>query len=302
MRTRISITVYVATALIILFAVSQATADEQVTKSFPKKDRIVIETVSGNCLIMKGESDKIDVEVVYDYDPEDSYEPRMKESTSTLRLSEKMYESNSGSSSWTVTVPDDVDVDFSSASGSFTVQDLKGEFSVSTASGDVELDNCSGQFKLSSASGHVFLINCQGDFDVSSASGDVKAEDCEGRFELSSASGDVNVRKVTVSEESNFSSASGDAYVIVAATPQVDFEVSSASGSATLDYDGNPIKGQFEFRAKAHGGDIECPFAFDTEETIRRHGERYLVKTATKDTDTPQISIGTSSGRAELRK
>jgi len=27
-----------------------------------------------------------------------------------------------------------------------------------------------------------------------------------------------------------------------------------------------------------------------------------MVKTATKETDTPQISIGTASGRAELRK
>jgi hypothetical protein len=111
----------------------------------------------------------------------------------------------------------------------------------------------------------------------------------------------VDARSLTIDEESNLGAASGNVYVAVAATPAFDLSVGSASGSAILDYCGNRVKGLITFTAKVHGGEIECPFALEGKERFHRSGEEYVRKTVTKETDTPLIEIGTSSGLAELR-
>lgn len=255
----------------------------KIVKTFDKKSRIKISTVSGDCLVTRGAADKIEVAVENSYTPEDNFEAEFDESGRTLHLAERLYGSTRGGAKWTISTPDDIDIEFSTASGELIIRGLNGRFEASTASGDIEISGCGGEFNFSTASGNIEVCDCTGEFDLSTASGEIMAS------------------SVTLEEPGSFSTASGTAEVHPAMTPEFDLDVSSASGSAIVDYEGNPIKGTFEFTAKRHIGDIDSPYAFDHEEEFTRYGDEYVVKTFTKGTDHPRVKITTASGEAILK-
>jgi len=263
---------------------------------------IRINTISGDCIVLKGAGDKVEVEVVWSYRPRDSFEPKFRERGKVLKLSEDMYGSNSGRSTWTLTIPDGIEVRFNSASGGMEIEGLTGEFSSQTASGDIRAENCKGEFDFNTASGDIELIDCEGDFRANCASGDVEVNQCRGGFEVSTASGSVRAEGVVLQDISTFSTASGRVMVVLAESAEHDLHVSTASGRATLDYGGNEIKGYFEFVSKYRDGRIVSPFDFDDEEQYRRWGDRYVRKWFTKGTESPQIFIETASGKAVLRE
>lgn len=284
MRQAIKTVMLMALAAAVLFVSATAREKRQITETFDDISRITIKSVSGDCVIVKGQTDQVTVEVTHSYYPSDSFEPRLKKSGQRLRLSERMHGSNSGRSTWKLTIPDGLQVDFSTASGDLTVTDIEGRFSASTASGNVE------------------MVNCRGEFEISTASGDIVAHKCTGLFELSTASGDVEADGIIVNDESTFSTASGRVDVSLGATAEHNLNLGSASGKALLNYSGHPIRGFFEFEAKRRHGRIDSPIDFDNEETFRKWDDRYVRKTFTKESDSPVIAIHTASGRAVLKE
>lgn len=304
--------------LLVLSMSALAARKEVVEKTFDVKESVRINTVSGDCIIKQGDVDKIHVHLIHTYRPSGSFEPEFEERGKVLRLSENHYESNSGSSVWTITVPADTRIRFSTASGDFEADGLKGNLDAETASGDMLMENCTGRFDFETASGSILVENCEGEFEFSSASGDisiencngtfelesasgnVEIEDCEGEFEASVASGDVEAEGVVITAASSFETASGDVDVVLGASSEYDLVLSTASGSATLDYDGHPINGSFEFEAGGRRGRIVAPFDFDKEEEFERWGEDYVRKSFKHGSDGPLIAIETASGKARL--
>ncbi|MDD4050499.1 MAG: DUF4097 family beta strand repeat-containing protein [candidate division Zixibacteria bacterium] len=283
MKKSTSIMVVIGLAVIFLASTAFAYQGRKITETFDKKSRIKISTVSGDCIVKKGTTDKIEVEVENSYTPQDNFEAELYESGKTLHLAELIHGNTRGGAIWTITAPDGIKIEFSTASGRLVIRGLQGEFEASTASGEIE------------------IIDCGGEFHFSTASGDISARNCTGAFDLSTASGEIMASSVTLDEPGSFSTASGTAEVHPAKTPEFNLSVSSASGSAIVDYDGNPVKGTFEFTAKKRNGEIDAPFAFDHEEEFRRYGDRYVRKTFTKETDGPLIEISTASGEAILK-
>ena len=88
--------------------------------------------------------------------------------------------------------------------------------------------------------------------------------------------------------------------VVLGASSEYDLVLSTASGSATLDYDGHPINGSFEFLARMRRGRIVAPFEFDDEEEFERWDQAFVRKSFKRGNDGPMIAIETASGRAEL--
>ncbi len=284
MSTMSKVSVFIFIGLLIFSLSSFADPKREIVKEFDKKEMVSLKTVSGDCIIKIGTTDKIIVNVTNEYSPRDSFEPSFRERDNALRMKEKMYGSNRGSSTWTITVPQGTEIDFSSASGGMLIQDYTGELRGSTASGDYELLNCKGLFYLKTASGYYEIENCQGEFDIKSASGNIDA------------------RGIIITDESEFASASGNVRVTLGATPEHDLNVGSASGKAAIDYGGNKMVGLFELTTRYDHGRIDAPFEFDNEEKFRKNGQRYIMKSFTRESDQPLISIGTASGRASLRE
>lgn len=316
----LSVTKTAGTLVLVLLVLSMsafAGRKEVVEKEFDLKETVRINTISGDCIVQRGDVDKIKVHLVYTYRPDGSFEPEFEERGKVLRLSENHHKSNSGSSVWTITVPAETRIRFSTASGAFQADGIKGNIDAETASGDMLMENCTGRFDFETASGAILVEHCQGEFEFSTASGNISIENCEGSFELESASGDIQVENsegefeagtasgdvdvdgVVITAASSFETASGDVDVVLGAGSEYDLVLSSASGSATLDYNGHPINGSFEFLARVRRGRIVAPFEFDDEEEFEQWDQAYVRKSF-KRGDGPMIAIETSSGRAKL--
>ena len=276
---------------------------DEVSRTFEPKDRIQLKAVSGDCIVEKSQSGKIEVTVSIDMTPRDAFEPIFRELESSLILEEDYHgDHTSGHATWTIGVPDGTEFEFNSASGDATIEGVSGTFEGSTASGDYEINNCSGKFKLSAASGDYDITGCKGIFKLSSASGDHRITDCRGEFDVSTASGDVEAEGISIEEESSFTTASGSVEVRLDETPKFDLSLGSASGDAMLDYNGNALVGYFELTAKRRGGRIRAPFDFDKVEEFEQNDQEYVRKSFTREADEPVVTIETASGKAELRK
>ncbi|MBN2183705.1 MAG: DUF4097 family beta strand repeat protein [Candidatus Krumholzibacteriota bacterium] len=328
-----------AMILVLMPCLMQAKDGKEVRKEFSGIKVIDISTVSGDVTIKVHDSDKVTVDLFYDVDVEDAFEYKISDRSSRVEIKEEWHgRSTWGEVRWTLAVPKGIDIEFSTASGDFDasgpfgsvkvstasgdieVRDTKGDVSVSTASGEVTLikayggnkvSTASGEItikesnaksRLSTASGDIRVSKMEGDLKFSTASGDIEVSDCKGTFKLSCASGTIVVEKVSFTGASSFSTASGEVEVVLAESCKYDLELSTASGDVTLDYNGQEVRGYFEFEARKRRGRISCPFGFDNEEEFKKHGETYLKKSFTRNGDDPQIFMTTASGHVTLKK
>lgn len=330
--------VSIIAVLLILSFIPHALAvkEGKIKKSFKNIKEVKIKTVSGDCIIKKGNGNEVEVILTYSYYDEE-YEPKFEQRGDRLILTERFRDRTShGRSTWNLTVPEQTNIDFSTASGNLEVEDLQstieantasgnvqlssmiGEFEVSTASGDVEakrlqgrvkfstasgdvdLSGLAGNTKISTASGRIKAIEAEGEIVLSTASGDINVSSSSGEFEVSAASGDVEADNIVLKAESSFSAASGDVEVALGKRPEYDLKVSAASGDATLNFNNNPIKGFIKMTAKARRGRIRAPFKFDDEDYYYKWDDEYVTKTVTRGRATPVIEISTASGNAVL--
>ncbi len=313
--------VVVAMILVLACGYPLAAREKEIHKEFDGVKSVKLSTVSGDCIIKTHRSDKVIVDLVYEVDPEDAIDFKFDERRGKLVIKERWHGSSSSSHViWTLTVPEETEIDFSTASGDIEVTGPIGEIEASTASGDIELDNVSGDIKVSTASGDVTIIRGDGEMKISTASGDVEGADIKGEmeistasgeieiadsrgfFELSCASGEITADNITVEGSSSFSTASGSVKVILAETSEYDLSLSAASGDVTLDYNGNPVVGYFEFEARKRRANIKCPFDFDDEEEFEKWDQKYVRKSFSRKGDNPAIYLSTSSGKIVLKK
>lgn len=323
--------------LISVFLVTAYAGEKKITKTFAGKSEVQIKTVSGDCVVKTAAGKKIQVVILYTY-PENVYKPSFEEAGDILVLKEKFEGSASGKSTWTVTVPAKTRIAFKSASGDFTaaglknglkaktasgdfdVENIEGSLMIGTASGDLDANNISGNVSFKAASGDMNIRkvsgklefkaasgdfegrDLKGDITIKTASGDIDIEDAAGSFDVKTASGEAEASKILLKKASVFKTASGDIEVQLAESAKYDLTLASASGNAVLDYNGNPLKGYFEFTAKKSSGQIVSPVKFDKEEEFEQHGQKYLKKSVTLGGSTPKILIKTASGKAELEK
>jgi DUF4097 and DUF4098 domain-containing protein YvlB len=293
---------------------------KEIDKTFDAKKNVRIETTSGDCIIKAGEARKINVHVEYSERAEDSFEADIQEKSNSIRIKERWHGRNSGGRvTWTITVPPETEIEFSTASGDLSVENINNVIDASTASGDVTIDNAQGDMEISTASGDVNVSESKGkldfstasgdirssqlagELDFSTASGDIKIRGAQGSFDLSCASGDIEASGITIEDDSEFSTASGDVEVNLEKSSGYDLDLSTASGDVTLDYNGNEIKGYFEFSAKKRSGSIRSPIDFDREEEYGRNGDEYIKKSFTRGGETPKVYISTASGRVTLK-
>ena len=331
-------TLFALTLSVIVAMHTMAANAGEIKKSFTNVDEVKIKTVSGNCVIEKGNGSRVEVVVKYTYDDED-YQPEFKQRGSRLVLSEDFLSRHtSGKSTWFLKVPETTDISFSTSSGDLEINDLKSEIDIETASGNVIINNIHGKMdvrtasgaitasgvrgtiELGTASGAVTLSKASGEIEIGTASGVIKVSDIAGTIELGTASGEIQIDKasgafevgaasgdiaaagITLRETSEFEAASGDVEVKLAKSPQHNLKISSASGDAIVNFNGNAIVGFIEMTAKARRGKIKAPSEFDREQVRSKWDSEYVTKTVQRGKGGPTIEISTASGLAVLRE
>jgi hypothetical protein len=305
-------------ALIISTAVF---GQQKIEKEFTGVKKITMTTSTGDCILKKGDTDKVSITVEYTFDKDD-YAPEFEQNGETLRIKEKFNNrSNNGNSKWTLTVPNDMDIKFNTGSGDFEAKDLKVELSLNTGSGDYYFERMSGEIVSNSGSGDLKLTDFEGDIKANTGSGDVNVTGTKGELKINTGSGDIAITdasggifanvgsgniygtNITVSESSGFNSGSGDVKVVLATSPKADIALNSGSGDAKLDFSGNEIEGLITMKADKKNGTIKAPFDFDSTEEIRENGNQTVIKkTAKIGNGNVKINIGTGSGTASIQK
>ena len=294
--------------------------EKKVNKTFDKKSEIRIKLVLGNCLIKKSNNDKINVNLVYTYSDE-NFEPVFRERSGYIEMKEKFHGDNPrGESNWTIEIPEDMEIDFESATGDLVIENVNVEIDGNTGTGDIEISGAAGKYDLNTGTGRIDMTDSEGDFDLNSGTGRINVKGSEGEFKLNSGTGrvsaknikgniklnsgtgDVEAGNITIEDEGSFNSGTGDAEVISPSGNNYELTVSSGTGSATLDMNGKAIEGNFEFTAHARKGRIDSPVKFDNEEEYYEHDTKYLRKSFTKGKKTPMFYISTGTGKAKLKR
>ncbi len=290
------------------------------TRSFSAKKELKLDLVSGDCVIRVKSGAKIEVKVSYSY-AQGEYTPEFEDLGDTLRLGEDFSNGScSGSSSWDITLPSDTAIEFRSASGNLDVLGLQNKIKAKSASGNILLSEVSGRISLHTASGSIEVRTSKGDIEAYSASGCITLENTDGKdvvcksasgkirlrgvkgtINVSCASGDISAESLSLADNSRFKTASGDVEVTLSAPLKSDITLASASGNATLNFNGQPMNGRFEVSARK-GRSIIAPFTFDTEEEIEKHRQISITKTAVRQGSSPKIVIKTASGKAEVKR
>lgn len=295
-------------------------AQQKIEREFSGVDKINMSTSSGNCVLKKGNTDKVLVTVEFTYDS-DEYNPEFDQNGSMLKIKEDFNGrgSHSGKSNWTLTVPNDMDIKFNTGSGDFEASDLKLELSLNAGSGDFFFKNMKGEIVSNAGSGDMRLEGFDGELRANTGSGDVRVNGTKGELKINTGSGDIDIadasgaisanvgsgtidaRGIMVTDASGFNSGSGNVGVVLAGSPKADISVNSGSGDADLDFNGNAIDGLVVMKANKKNGRIRAPFDFDTTEEIDNHGSQPLIKkTAKRGNSDIQIKVGTGSGTASL--
>ncbi len=193
-------------------------------------------------------------------------------------------------------------IKLNTVSGNVLLESLAAKSKITTASGDVIVKNSSEEITISVASGNVKIESSKSKINVNSASGDIILSAISGSLDLNTASGNIQASDIEIMDMSSLNAASGDIMVKLTQSPESDMTLSTASGNIGLDYNGNEVKGYFEFTARVDKGKIVSPIKFDKQEVVEIDGKKHDKKSFTKGSSSPKITLKTSSGTVELKK
>jgi len=262
--------------LFVFITLSVASAQKVVDKTFKGKETIDISTVSGDCIIKKGNSDEIKVHLTYTYD-DDCFSYKFKESSDYLKIKEEFDGNCKGKSEWVITIPENTIVEFNSASGNIKISDVSKSIDINTASGDIKLNNIKGKIRINTASGNIQLNTLNVILKLNTASGEISAQNLEGEINITTASGDVNINKTN--GELNINSASGEIEsenlkgVIKLNTASGDIDIKNAIGTLSVNSASGEIEAeQIEISNKSSfttaSGDIELDLSKSSKHNL----------------------------------
>src|SRR5579859_5146230 len=299
-------------ATLLAFAISTAQS-QKMSKTFSGIKKISLSTASGSCKLIKGTTHEVQVSVSYTYTSSD-YQPVMEQEGGTLELREDFAQkgSYSGSSSWELTIPDNLEIRYNSGSGDFEANNMvvklkgntgsgdyhwrgvTGNSDINTGSGNIFIEDFHGDVDLSTGSGNVDISKSEGDVHANSGSGKIKLTGVKGKLSANVGSGDITGTDLALTGSGSFNSGSGDVSIKLASAPAHAISVNSGSGDALLDFSGNKIEGRVVMTVNKRNGKIVAPFPFDKTEELTDHGDDNvrIQKTAQLGTSTTEIKSG----------
>lgn len=309
--------------LVFLFIIVVLVANGQdINKTFSGIKKIRLNTSSGDIVLAKGSSNEVQVKVTFTYGS-DEYQPVFEQSGSMLTLKEDFHkQSVSGKSTWTLTIPDGLELRASSGSGNVEANDLKmtisantgsgnytwknvsGDSDINTGSGDIELDAYQGDIDLNTGSGNIALTKTSGDVHANTGSGNISMTNVKGGVSANTGSGNIKAQEMNFTSKGSFNTGSGRVLLVLSSPLTQNLSLNSGSGDAVLDCKGTKLEGKLVMTTSKKHGDIKAPFTFDKTEEVNDWGNdnTQIRKTVQLGSSNVEIKISTGSGTAEVRK
>lgn len=126
-------------------------------------------------------------------------------------------------------------VDLQSGSGDFTLRSLTGGIHLDTSSGDVRAESIAGQIEARAGSGNIQIeATGPGDVSVRTGSGNIELRGVNGSLRAEAGSGDLRIEG-TQTGAWEIRTGSGDVELRLPSQAAFDLELSTSSGSLTVD-------------------------------------------------------------------
>jgi len=286
----------------LLFAtLPQFLAAQSHDESYKEVEMLNISSVTGDIAIEKSNSKEVSVKGKWD---DDQIRVKVDYDGRSLIIKEKKRRNNvdGNASEWVLTVPDGLDIEMNSGTGSLKISGVAADLDANSGTGDIMISDMEGRFDVNSGTGGIALENVKGKFDLNSGTSDVIVMNGEGKFDANSGTGDVKFKQVRPTDNSSLNSGTGDVQFIVNGEIEGDLTLNSGTGDAILDFDGQKIEGDFEMKCGIRSGRIVAPFKFDSERQVGQRNNGHIEKAAKIGSADFDVEISTGTGRAEVRK
>ena len=271
-------------------------AQQTIQKSFSGIEKISLNIGSGDLRVDKSSTANVEVEVQYD---DEDIRPELRQKGSTLELKEDRLKKNSNSrTSWTLRLPAKMALKTNIGAGEATYDGVMLDLNHNTGAGDIRFTKANCDCQVNVGAGDIELFDSEGAFQANSGTGDFQVDNTTGSFQLNSGTGDLEIEDVAITGSSSFNSGTGDVEVQLSKALSADISINSGTGDSTLDFNGQPMVGEFEMECQKGQGRISAPFSFDDEETDNRR----LKKRATIGDAKYQVKVSTGTGTAKVEK
>lgn len=270
-------------------------------ESYKDVEMLNISSITGDIFIEKSKDKEVSVKGKWD---DDQIRVKVNYDGKSLMITEKKRGSNvdGNASEWVLTVPNGLDIEMNSGTGSLQISGVEADLDANTGTGDIDISDMEGRFDVNSGTGRLELENVKGKFDLNSGTSDVIVMNGEGKFDANSGTGDVKFKQVQPTGHSTLNSGTGDVKFIVSGKITGDLDINSGTGDAILDFDGQKIEGDFEMKCGIRSGRIVAPFKFDEERQVGERNNGHIEKIAKIGAADFDVEISTGTGKAEVRK
>lgn len=154
----------------------------------------------------------------------------------------------------TVLVPTDYAVDFETAAGQVSIEDVTGRVVGRTGAGNIEILHILGSVSLDTGAGNLNLDDVSGNVDVSTGAGNLTLERVSGSIRASTGAGDITAYMLEQPRhDSRFDSGAGNVTVYVDGDLGFDIDAQASVGSVSCDF-GLRVRGKW--MSKSCAGDI----------------------------------------------
>jgi len=300
--------------LILPLAVSAQTFEQ----SYEGIKNLNLTTGSGDIIVKKSSGSQVTLMLEHSFG--DSYNPSIDQRGDRLIIKDGKNRGNSGDQTYTLMVPDNTNINFTTGSGNISASGLtvdlngntgsgdleftqmKGEVSINAGSGDLNVSEYDGNLKLNVGSGDATIDGYKGDLTINCGSGDLEAENIAAEIHINAGSGSLELENTTFTGKSALNAGSGTVNVSLGASLKHDLAINAGSGKANLDMNGNSFGGILVLEAEKKKGKIDAPYTFDKTEEIKENGQTKIRKTVKMGNESVKIKIATGSGVASVEK
>ncbi|MEM1121557.1 MAG: hypothetical protein AAGJ18_13995 [Bacteroidota bacterium] len=287
-------------AIALFFTATNFLTAQSHNETYKDVEMLDISTITGDIIIKKGSTNEVSAKGKWD---DDQIRVKVDFDGTSLRIEEKKRGNNvdGHASTWTLMVPDGLDLEVNSGTGSLSIAGVEADLDANSGTGSISITDMEGRFDVNSGTGDLELENVKGKFDLNSGTGDVMVMNGEGKFDANSGTGDVKFKKVQPTGHSTLNSGTGDVKFVIVGDIKGDLELNSGTGYAVLDFDGQKIEGDFEMKCGIRSGRIVAPFKFDSERQVGHNGNGHIEKSAKIGNADFDVEISTGTGKAEVK-
>lgn len=159
---------------------------------------LVLDASSGDVVISSWDKNEVNVKILGNDQAKNKVEFSFKDSKDVIRVQAKYSWALSNifkkiQLKFEIKVPQEFNIDVTTAGGEIKIQDVKGKVNTKTSGGDISLANLNGKIDVSTTGGNITFRETYGSLEMSTSGGDINGNQFSGVLKVSTTGGDISL-------------------------------------------------------------------------------------------------------------